>query len=110
MSTQKAKGIPSQTQALINADLVQAGQNTVDASETVDMQDPDFSHRLSPMGEINCALALVDTVSMMVNKSEAVLSMLSNAFAGDDKMVRPSDDVVFYSLKSIVMSLPILRR
>lgn len=62
---------------------------------------PDFSHRISPLGDQGSALELVDTVNMMINKSDAVLSMLSNAFAEDDEIVRPSDDVVFYSLKSV---------
>ncbi|MEQ1621445.1 MAG: hypothetical protein ABL919_08565 [Methylococcales bacterium] len=61
----------------------------------------DFSHRLSPMGGMNDALALVDTVSMMVNKADAVLSMLSNAFGEDDDAPLPSRDTVFYSLKSV---------
>ncbi|MDO9162158.1 MAG: hypothetical protein Q8N35_16070 [Methylococcaceae bacterium] len=61
----------------------------------------DFSHRLSPLGGMDNVLALTDTVNMMANKAESILSMLSNAFAEDDEVVRPSDDVIFYSLKSI---------
>jgi len=60
-----------------------------------------FSHRLSLLGGTGNALALTDTVNMMANKAESILSMLSNAFAGDDEVVRPSDDVIFYSLKSV---------
>ena len=72
---------------------------TVDAIAEQAM--PDFSHRISPLGDQGSTLELVDTVNMMVSKSDAVLSMLSNAFAGDDKGVRPNDDVIFYSLKSV---------
>lgn len=62
---------------------------------------PDFSHRLSPLGGSENTLALVDSVNMMASKAEAVLVMLGNAFAVDEDTDRPSDDAVFYALRSI---------
>lgn len=69
--------------------------------EIVEQAMPDFSHRISPLGDQGSALELVDTVNMMANKAESVLSMLSNGFAGDDDAARPTDDAVFYALWSV---------
>lgn len=61
----------------------------------------DFSHRLSPVSLEHGTLALVDTVSMSINKAVAVVTMLSNSFAIDDDAGRPSDDAVFYALQAV---------
>jgi len=61
----------------------------------------DFSHRLSPVGDIDNTLAMVDSVNMMANKAGSVLSMLLNAHSGDDDQIKPSDDEMFYALRSV---------
>lgn len=61
----------------------------------------DLSHRLSPIGDTGNTLAMVDSVNMMGSKAEAVLTMLGNTFAEDEDTARPSDDAVFYALRSI---------
>lgn len=61
----------------------------------------DFSHRLSPVGDIDNTLAMVDSVNMMASKAEAVLVMLGNTFAEDEDTARPNDNAVFYALRSI---------
>ncbi|WP_445369747.1 hypothetical protein ACH5Y9_11730 [Methylomonas sp. BW4-1] len=58
-------------------------------------------HRLSPLGGADNALAHVDTVNMMANKALSILSMLGNAVAGEDDQIRPSDDDMYYALRSV---------
>ncbi|MEI8572220.1 hypothetical protein U737_09655 [Methylomonas sp. LW13] len=58
-------------------------------------------HRLSPLGGVDSAMALADTVNMMTNKALSVVSMLGNAVAGDDDQIRPSDDDMYYALRSV---------
>lgn len=64
------------------------------------MTKPNFAHRLSPLGNIGSTLALSDTVAMMANKADAVLTMLGNHFAKDDDEDRPSDEAIYYALQS----------
>jgi hypothetical protein len=58
-------------------------------------------HRLSPLGGVDNALALADTVNMMANKALSIVSMLGNAVAGEDDQIRPSDDDMYYALRSV---------
>lgn len=80
--------------------LVSAVAGDLDAASSDHDAVPDFGHRLSPVVDIGSSLSLTDTVSMMVNKADAVLTILGNHFAKDDED-RPSDDAIFYALQSI---------
>lgn len=81
--------------------LVSAVADDLNADSSNHDTMPDLGHRLSQIGDIGSSLALSDTVSMMVNKADAVLTMLGNHFAKDDDEDRPSDDAVYYALQSI---------
>lgn len=71
-----------------------------DESADTDIE-PDFSHRLSPLGDMGNPLALTDTISMMGHKADALLTLLGNHFAKDDDEDRPSDEAIYYALQSI---------
>jgi|GEM_PF-1481677 len=61
---------------------------------------PDLGHRLGLFSDPPDALGLSDTVNVMGQKADAVLTMLGNAFAEADTP-RLSDDSVYYALMSI---------
>lgn len=66
-------------------------------------------YRLSPLGGIDNALALADTVTMSTNKAESIVSMLSHSFSEDGESMRPNDDTVYYALMTVKHELADIR-
>jgi hypothetical protein len=61
---------------------------------------PDLGHRFGPFSDAPDALSLRETVGVMSQKADAVLTMLGNAFAEADAP-RLNDDSVYYALMTV---------
>jgi len=70
------------------------------ADDKTEVGKPDFKHRLLLLQDSTDVLGLTDTVDFMINKADAQLTMLGNAFADEDGP-RLNDDTVYYALMTV---------
>jgi hypothetical protein len=63
---------------------------------------PDFSHRLSILGDEATAHQLVDAINTLALQANSILALIGDQFVNEDEEpVRMSDEVLYWSIESV---------
>jgi hypothetical protein len=66
---------------------------------------PDFSHRLGLFNSEATALNLSDAVDTLTLQAENTIALLSSQFLGEEQAVKSNDDVFFWTLESVRLTI-----
>jgi hypothetical protein len=69
---------------------------------------PDFSHRLSPLGDQTSATQLTDSVNLLSEQAIAIVALIQQHFIGIDE-VKLNDGLMFAALESVNHSIRDIR-
>jgi hypothetical protein len=66
---------------------------------------PNFSHRLSILGENAEPHLLSDAISTACLQAENTLSLVSTFFTGQTEDIQPSDELIFWTIEGVIQTI-----